>query len=330
MKLYNSEKNILNDTQRGIALLLPHLKSIAGTRGYVDRNFTDSYIPIISGSGAGHEPSDWGFVGTGILTASVTGELFIPPTAEEIVKVARKVTNKKRAFFIIKNFPADVANFTNAIEFLKTDDWEIESCIVNDDISVDTNSLKQYRRGLAGTILLEKILGALTKQNASLTELKMASTNILLELKTIGIAFNDSILSPKKHGPLALGQDDIYYGIGIHGEPGYRKEHWKTSELTAREIINKMRINFNWHKNEQFALLVNNLGKITKMEEMIFTADIIELLELEGIKISFCKVGTFMSSHDMSGVSVTLLRLNQHWKDLLEAPASTYSWTNNI
>ena len=125
MKLYNSEKNILNDMQRGLALLLPNLKAVAKTRGYIDKNFDDSCIPIISGGGAGHEPSDWGFVGTGFLAASITGELFTPPTTDEIIKVTKEITNKKRAFFIIKNFPADVANFTKAIEFLKADGWKI-------------------------------------------------------------------------------------------------------------------------------------------------------------------------------------------------------------
>lgn len=330
MKIYNFEDSLLTDTQRGIEIVAPHLKKVEGIYGYVDSSFDDSYIPVISGGGAGHEPSDWGFVGGNMLTASITGKLFEPPMPEEIIKVAKAVTKKKRAFFIIKNFEKDVRVFEQAIEYLRNIGWSIEYGIVNDDISVDASSLRKYRRGLAGTILIEKIIGTLAKKGKSLVDLKMVCEQLLPETKTIGLAFSDSVLYKKSCHTLSLGKDDIYYGIGIHGEAGYRKEHWQKSELMAREIVNKMRLNFRWQKKENVALLVNNIGKISPMEELTFTADITELLELEGLNIPFIKTGSFMTSHDMSGISVSILRLQDKWLEYLKQPSTCYAWPNSI
>lgn len=329
MKLYNTKETILDDTKRGIALVAPHLKEVGHGVGYLNKKFNDQTIPVISGGGAGHEPSDFGFVGENLLTACVTGQLFTPPTADEIVAVTKEVTQQKKAFFIVKNFPEDVAAFEKAFEMLSNEGWQIASCLVADDISVDNKSLKKYRRGLAGTVLVEKIIGTLAQRGASLESLEKVGKELCKQIFTIGLAFSDSILTKSHAKDLTLGKDDIYYGVGIHGEAGYRKETWKPSELMAREIVNKMRLNFKKYKKEGVALLVNNLGKLSPMEELIFTADVSELLELEGLRVDFIKTGSFMTSHDMSGVSVSLLLLQEEWLDCLQAPSTAYSWPNN-
>lgn len=154
---------MLDDLQEGIKRAYPTLKHVAGTRGFINRNFKDEIVPLISGGGSGHDPAHWGFVGDGMLAGAVSGELFVPPTAKEIIEVTQKLTSKKRVFYIVKNFERDVDEFCKARLFLENAGWKVGMAIVKDDISVDAASFEKRRRGVAGTVFFHKILGAYAK-----------------------------------------------------------------------------------------------------------------------------------------------------------------------
>lgn len=327
MEIINEERNIIEDNINGILWAYPQLKQVVGTFGLYDANFCDDQIPLISGGGSGHDPADWGYVGKGMLTAAVMGKIFIPPTKEEIVKVTKKVTKQKKAFYIVKNFMADVHSFDGAKKELENAGWQIGMCIVADDISVESLSLKKRKRGVAGTILVQKILGVAAEHGANIEELNVIANQLRNCVKTIGVAFGGSKLPGREQDDFTLASNEIYYGIGIHGEPGYCKEIFKSSELLAHELISKLKLSFHWKSGDKYALLINSLGGTTVMESMIFNNDVRELLSIEGLNVSYSKVGRLLTSNGMHGISLTLLHLEKpNWVQALKFSVDTPNW----
>lgn len=328
MNIINQRGTLLTDMMAGIEQAYPQLKRSGHTRGFSDRAFHDQHIALVSGGGSGHEPADWGFVGDGMLTGAIMGEVFTPPTAEEIVAFVNQITGRKQVFFIVKNFAADVASFTVAKQKLTAAGWKVGMCIVADDVSVNNVSLEKRRRGVAGTVLVSKILGEAVRNQATLTELNDLAEQLLPEIKTIGVAFSGSYIPGSAQQTFYLADDEIFYGAGIHGEPGYRKEKFQSSELLADELVKKLKLNFRWQDGEQYAVLLNSLGGITTMESMIFNNDVLQLLGLDDLAIAFDKVGTFMAANGMRGLSLTLLRVRtESWLTALNAPVNTPAWS---
>lgn len=160
MNIVNTQENLLNDMINGVNWAYPGLEKIDGTHGIFDSTFQEGQIPLISGGGSGHEPSDWGFIGSGMLTGAIMGDIFTPPSASEIVAFVTKVLHQRKVFFIVKNFRSDIHAFCEAKKQLIANGWEVGICVVADDVSVNNNSLKKRKRGVAGTIFVSKILGA--------------------------------------------------------------------------------------------------------------------------------------------------------------------------
>lgn len=310
---------MLDDLQEGIKRTYPMLKHVAGTRGFIRRGFKDDVVPLISGGGSGHDPAHWGFVGDGMLAGAVSGELFVPPTAGEIVEVTRKLTGRKRVFYIVKNFERDVDEFCKARLFLENAGWKVGMAIVKDDISVDSESFEKRRRGVAGTVFFHKILGDYARRGASVEELQKVADELSENVKTIGVAFSGDSFSLK--------EDEIFYGIGIHGEEGYRRERFESSERLARELISKLKLSFGFKAQDKYAVLVNSLGEVTKMEQLVFNNDVCELLEAEEISVVFDKTGTFLTSFGVKGVSLTLLRIeDESWLKALKTKVDVPEW----
>ncbi|MFT8631551.1 MAG: DhaKLM operon coactivator DhaQ [Liquorilactobacillus ghanensis] len=329
MNIINRSDTLIEDMLKGIQWAYPSLKRIGNTHGFCKRNMNIEQVPLISGGGSGHEPSDWGFIGRGMLSGVIMGNIFTPPTAAEIIDFVSQAAPKKRAFFIVKNFEADVASFQDAKKKLELMGWQIGMCVVADDVSVENISLKKRRRGVAGTVFFHKILGYYAENGASIAQLQKVADSLLPEIKTIGVAFSGSHLPWTKKRTFSLKDGEIYYGTGIHGEPGYRKEPFKSSELLARELINKLKLNFSWAPYDKYALLINSLGGITIMESMIFNNDIRQLLKLNKLRVVYNKNGSFMTSSGMNGISLTLFHIEcEKWEKALKTPVKTPSWFN--
>ncbi|BDD41396.1 DhaKLM operon coactivator DhaQ [Streptococcus ruminantium] len=294
----------------------------------VQRNQDCRLVPIVSGGGSGHEPAHVGFVGKGMLTAAVYGEIFTPPTEEEIITAIREVDKGRGVFLIVKNFEADLLSFGKAIEAARNEGIAVKYIISHDDISVDTkNNFRMRHRGLAGTILLHKILGAAALAGYDLDALEQLGLSLATEIATIGFATKSAYL-PNAALPLFdLEEGEISYGIGIHGEEGYRTVAFESSEQLANEIVNKLKLKFRWKEGEEYILLVNNLGTMSEIEQGIFLSDICQFLELEGLILSYVKTGRFMTSLDMGGISVTLCRVKDRlWLDYLQVDTDAVAW----
>ena len=327
-QIINKPKDTVSQVLNGVAFIhQDKLERIKNTGIIKYKNIKKNQVAVISGGGSGHEPAHFGYVGSGMLSASVSGPTFIPPKATEILKAIKEVNSEMGTLLIIKNFEADVTAFLEAEKLAKEAGLLVEHVIVNDDCSIEEGSYKKRRRGVAGTIFVEKILGAAAQSGMTLSELKMLGEEVILATNTLGVA----LASGKEVGSEAeifhLEKGQISFGIGIHGEAGYREETFFSSEYLANELINKLLAQYKDFPVEKIGLMINGLGATTVMEQYIFANDVKRLLQLEGIEVVFQKSGDFMTSTNMAGISLTFLALKEDkWLDYLKEETDAFAW----
>ncbi|WP_105113831.1 DhaKLM operon coactivator DhaQ [Streptococcus suis] len=324
----NRQDNVIADYIEGFYRTNQYVKKLEHQPILVQKEQDIQLVPIISGGGSGHEPAHVGFVGKGMLTAAVYGEIFTPPTTEEVLAAIRAVHKGKGVFLIVKNFEADLETFGQAIAQARQEGIAVKYIVSHDDISVDTkDNFRMRHRGLAGTILLHKVLGAAALSGYNLDQLEQLGLSLATEIATIGFATKSACLPDVSQPLFDLADGEISYGIGIHGEEGYRTVTYESSEQLANEIVNKLKLKFRWKEGEEYVLLVNNLGNLSELEQGIFLNDLYQFLELEGLKLPYIKTGKFMTSLDMEGISVTLCRVKDPvWLDFLQAPTEAAAW----
>ena len=330
-KIMNDVQNIVQDMLHGFYFEHNDKVNYDETNNIIyvkDIEKMKQNVVIISGGGSGHEPADIGYVGKGMLTAAVNGSIFTPPTVEQIVAATRLMPKDKSILFIIKNFKDDVANFLAAEHIVKEEGRKIDHIIVNDDVSIeDDASFNKRRRGVAGTVFVQKILGAAAPQGHSLEELTMLGQSVIRNLHTLGVALSPANDPVQGKASFTLNDDEVFYGVGIHGEKGYRKEALSSSEILAIELMNKLKSIYRWRKGDNFAILINGLGATPLMEQYIFANDIRRLCELEGLHVKFVKVGTLLTSLDMKGVSLSLLKIEDlDWVKWLKKDVGASGW----
>ena len=325
--IINSIHSSIQQSINAITRMYPHLSQLKQLPVIYHNQHDSSVVPIISGGGSGHEPAHFGYVGDGMLAAAISGPIFVPPCAEHILETIRFLHRSKGVFVIIKNFDADIKEFSQAIHQARKEGISVKYIISHDDISVEKSNFQIRHRGVAGTILLHKILGQAAKEGANLDELEKLALSLSTSIATLGVATKSTTLPSQQLPIFDLPQGQISYGIGIHGEPGYRMVPFESSELLAVELINKIKMKFKWQEGQEFILLINNLGGTSKLEELVFTDDILQLLDIEGLKLSFIKTGHLITSLDMAGLSVTLCRVsNTFWLKALETPTNAFAW----
>lgn len=284
-------------------------------------------VAIISGGGSGHEPSHAGFVGKGMLSAAVCGPVFTSPTPDQILEAIKSADEGAGVFLVIKNYSGDVMNFEMAQEMAEMEDIQVASVIVDDDIAVEDSLYTQGKRGVAGTVLVHKILGNAAENGKSLTEIKELSEELVPNIKTIGLALTGATTPEGGRPSFTLNEEQIEYGVGIHGEPGYRTEKLQPSKDLAIELGEKLLADFDSNSDDKYGLLINGMGGTPLMELYVFANDVAELLSERGITVDFHKVGNYMTSIEMQGLSLTLIKLSDsNWLDALNAPTETIAW----
>lgn len=327
-KIINQPEEVVNDMLEGLVYAHSDLIERIPETGVIFRKQeTPQKVALISGGGSGHEPAHAGFVGAGMLSAAVCGPVFTSPTPDQILEAIQKADNGAGVFMIIKNYSGDVMNFDMAKELAEMEDIAVDFIIVDDDIAVEDSTYTAGKRGVAGTVFVHKILGAAAEKGASLTEIKALAEKIVPNIKTLGVALSGATAPEVGKPGFTLAEDEIEFGVGIHGEPGYRREKIAPSKALAQEIASKLKEAFQFKQGEHYGLLVNGLGSTPLMEQYIFTNDVGALLAAEGLNVDFKKVGDFMTSIDMAGLSLTLIRLeDSKWLDYLNAPTKTIAW----
>ncbi|WP_182200727.1 dihydroxyacetone kinase subunit DhaK [Paraliobacillus salinarum] len=326
-KIINDASQVVGDMLKG--MLLAHddlIEAIDNTNVVVAKDKPQT-VGLVSGGGSGHEPAHAGFVGDGMLRSAVLGEMFTSPTPDQVLEAIKASDTGQGVLLIVKNYTGDVMNFDMAKELAEMEGIEVDSVLVDDDIAVENSTHTAGKRGVAGTVLVHKILGKLARDGHTLQELKQIGDALVQDIHTLGVALSGATVPEVGKPGFTLDEDEMEYGVGIHGEPGYRREQLKSSREISKELVEKLVKEYNLNETKKIGLLVNGLGATPLMELYVFYQDVVNELKNHNVEVVFKKVGNFMTSIDMAGLSLTLIDLEDSSRlDALNAPVHVVSW----
>lgn len=326
-KIINNPKNVLSDMLQGIVYAHPeHLRKINEGNVLVRAKKAEDKVALISGGGSGHEPAHSGYVGYGMLDGAVCGEVFTSPTPDQIYEGIKAVDNGKGTLLVIKNYTGDVMNFDMAKEMAEMEGIEVEAVIVNDDVAVEDSLYTAGRRGIAGTVFVHKIAGAMAERGASLTEVKRVAEKTIDNVKSMGMALSSCIVPAAGKANFELGENEIEIGMGIHGEPGTHREEISSADAIVNHLMEKIIANIELNKEDKVAVMVNGLSATPYMELYIINKRVHEILNEMGVKIQKTFVGEYMTSLEMAGFSISLLKLDDELEELLADKADTIAF----
>jgi dihydroxyacetone kinase DhaK subunit len=281
-------------------------------------------VSLISGGGSGHEPAHGGFVGTGMLDAAVCGDVFASPSTIQVYNAILQTQTEKGTLLIIKNYSGDCMNFDAAAEMAEEeDDIKVARVYVNDDVAVKDSLYTVGRRGVAGTIFVHKIAGAAAEQGMNLAEVKAVAEKVIANVRSLGFALTSCTVPAKGSPTFALADDEIEFGVGIHGEPGIAREKLPTASVLAERMVSQIVGDLPFVAGDEVAVMVNGLGATPLQELYLLNNTVADCLAANGLKIHRTFVGNYMTAIDMAGASITVLRLDAQTKALLDAPADT-------
>ena len=327
-KIMNTPETFVYDMCHGLAKAHPELEFVEKFKIVKKKEINPDKVSLISGGGSGHEPAHAGFVGKGMLDCAVCGDVFASPSQIQVYNAIKECATDKGVLLIIKNYSGDCMNFNNAADLAREEDGiNVDAVYVNDDIAVKDSLYTVGRRGVAGTVFVHKIAGAAAEQGKSLEEVKAVANKVIANVRSFGFALT-SCTPPAKGTPIfEIGDDQIEFGVGIHGEPGRKTEKLQTADELAVRIVKDLIEDLGLKKGEDVALLVNGFGATPLSELYLFNNSVSNALEKKGVGIYKTLVGNYMTSLDMAGASVTVLRLDDEFKALLSYPVSTPALT---
>ena len=322
-KIINNPTDVVSEALMGMQAAYPDKLVYTPKMEVISRKEkkTDK-VAVISGGGAGHEPLHAGFVGKGMLDAAISGNVFSSPSPDRIGSAIEQVSCGKGVLMVIKNYSGDIMNFGLSADLAEMDDIEVAQVVVKDDVAVPDREEGTGRRGIAGTVFVHKIAGAKAEQGASLAEVKAAAEKAIRNIRTMGVAMTPCILPAVGKPGFQIADDEIEIGMGIHGEKGIETTKIKTAKEIAEILVGRILDDYDYSGSE-VAVLVNGLGGTPLMELYILNMEVQKILEEKGIKAYRTFVGNYCTSIDMTGASVTLMKLDDELKELLDAPCDT-------
>ena len=271
-------------------------------------------VALISGGGSGHEPLHGGFVGYGMLDAACPGQVFSAPTPDQMEAAANYVHSGKGILFIVKNYSGDIMNFEMGAEML---DLEHQTIIVNDDVAVEDSTYTTGRRGVAGTMIVEKTVGSLAETGASLEECKKFGNHVNTMTGSMGVAFTSCTVPAAGKPTFDLNNDEMEFGVGIHGEPGRKREKIRSADEITSELISAILEDLKPQNEQEVLLHINGFGGTPLMELYLLFESSKKILDKKNIKLSRSLVGNYTTSLEMAGGSITITKLDQqiinHW-----------------
>jgi len=307
----------------GLVLAHPELEFVQKYKVVKKKELNASKVTLISGGGSGHEPAHAGFIGKGMLDAAVCGDVFASPSQIQIYQAIKSTASDKGTLLVIKNYSGDMMNFKNAAHLASEDGIEVDYVRVDDDIAVEDSLYTVGRRGVAGTVLVHKIAGAAAEEGRSLAEVKAAAEKAAANVRSIGFALTSCTVPAKGTPTFKLGEDEIEYGVGIHGEPGIRREKMVAADELAAHTVSDLIRDMKLQGGEEIALLVNGFGATPLQELYLFNHAVTRELTEKNVKINRTFVGNYMTSIDMAGISVTFMKLDDELKTLLSSESDT-------
>jgi dihydroxyacetone kinase len=328
-KLVNGPAEVVPEMLQGFALANPAIVLLGdGVVARADRDELKArgQVALVSGGGAGHEPAHAGYVGVGMLTAAVAGDVFSSPSADAVLAAIRAVGGPAGVLLIVKNYTGDRLNFGLAAEIARSEGIPVELVVVADDAALADRDDNAGRRGLAGTVLVHKIAGAAAESGKPLAEVALEARAAAESVATMGVALSGCTVPAAGKPGLDLGPDEIEWGLGIHGEPGVERGQIPTADEVIDRLLSRLVADRNLTSGDRVVLLVNNLGGTPAMELGIVARRAVTLLATQEIQLERIWVGSFLTALEMAGCSLSLARVDDHILTLLDAPAQTMAW----
>lgn len=321
-KIMNRAETFVQDMCRGIADTNPNVVNETPYKIIRRRNLNPDKVTLISGGGSGHEPAHAGYVGVGMLDAAVCGDVFASPSQIQVYKAIRATAGKKGTLLVVKNYSGDVMNFKNAAAMAEEDGFNVDYVIVDDDIAVRDSLYTVGRRGVAGTVLVHKVAGAAAEMGLDLAKVKAAAEKAVDSIRSIGFALSSCTVPAKGSPTFSINDGEMEYGVGIHGEPGVKREKVVSAHEIVHRMTNELVAELALEHTDQIAVLVNGFGG-TPLQELYLLADEVkrELHDGYGIEIYRMFAGNYMTSIDMMGASLTFMKLDNELKRYLDAPS---------
>ena len=325
-KFINKIENVESEMISGLIKAYPErIRKLENYNVLVRANKKEGKVTIISGGGSGHEPGYAGYVGEGILDGAVAGTIYTSPTPDQIYEAIKAVATDKGVLMIVMNYTGDIMNFEMAQELAAAEGIDVEMVVTNDDVAVENSLYTTGRRGVAGTVFVHKIAGALAETGASLQEVKEIAQRVSDNVRSMGVAINPSTVPAAGKPGFELNEDEMEVGIGIHGEPGTYKTKILPANDIADTLLEKILSDYNYD-NSEVALMINGSGGTPLMELYIINNHVNEVLSNKGIKVYKTLVGNYLTSLDQEGFSISILKLDEQTKELLDAKADTIAY----
>jgi dihydroxyacetone kinase len=329
-KLINDVSAVVPDMLDGLVALNPQLSLLQGgsivVRTDAEAIAARGEVALISGGGSGHEPAHAGYVGHGMLSAAVAGEVFTSPSTDAVLDAIRAVAGAAGVLLIVKNYTGDRFNFGLAAEIARAEGIPVDMVIVADDVALTASGDHAGRRGLAGTVLVHKIAGAAAARGLPLAAVAKLARETAASLGTMGVALTPCTVPAAGKPGFELADGEIEWGLGIHGEPGVARGALEPADAIAGKLLAKIAGDLALQAGERVTLLVNNLGGTPSSELSVVAGAALRELDRRGIKVERAWAGTFLSALEMAGVSLTLLRVDDERLSLLDAVAHTSAW----
>ncbi|MGB4367344.1 MAG: dihydroxyacetone kinase subunit DhaK [Acetomicrobium sp.] len=324
-------KKLINDVEKVVAESLSGLakahadmvKLHPSVRAVLRADSPREKVAVISGGGSGHEPMHGGYVGFGMLDAACPGEVFTSPTPDQMYEAAKVVDGGKGILFIVKNYTGDIMNFQMAADMLAAEGIHVEQVVINDDVAVEDSLYTAGRRGVGGTVLAEKIVGAKAEEGGTLEEVKRMCELVNANVRSMGMALSPCTVPAAGKPTFELGPDEMEIGIGIHGEPGRHRMKIKPAREIVEMLTSAIVEDLPFKAGDEVLAFVNGMGGTPLSELYIVYNDLSDFLGKKGIKIARSLVGDYITSLEMQGCSITLLRLDDEMKRLWDAPVCT-------
>ena len=320
-KLINAVDDLLTESLDGFAAAHADIVALGAEHKFVRRRtLKPGKVALISGGGSGHEPLHAGFVGHGMLDAACPGQVFTSPTPDQMVAAVEAVDTGGGCVFIVKNYEGDVMNFQMAADLTG---GNVATIVTDDDVAVEASTWSTGRRGVAGTLLVEKMVGAAAERGATMSELKNLGDRVNRQTRSMGVALTSCTVPAAGKPTFTLGDDEMEMGVGIHGEPGRRRVHLATADAIVDEMVGAILNDLDPTHGTEALLLVNGFGGTPAMELYLMVKSALRVLQKKGLNVSRFLTGNYVTSLEMAGCSITVSLLDAELRSLWDAPVHT-------
>jgi len=330
-KLINRTEAVVGEMLEGLVAMYPNLALLSHHSVVIRADayqVRDAQVALVAGGGSGHEPAHAGYVGAGMLTAAVAGEVFTSPAPAAVLAAIHAVGGRPGVLLIVKNYTGDRLNFGLAAEMARAEGFEIETVLVADDVALAAAQAHGERRGLAGTVLVHKIAGAAAAAGKTLSEVAAQAREAAGNVATVGLSLSAGVIPAAGRQTYVLADDEIEFGLGIHGEPGAERAALQPADDLAQQMLDRLLSGCPLKTGDRVVVLINNLGATTNMELAIFARKALALLRDRSVVIERVYPGTFVTSLEAAGISLSLMRVNDALLSYLDAPTDAPAWTN--